>query len=162
MSDEESQFKDGQDRGLAGKASSTPLDIFTMFDSLKSKAARKRGFESGVANKALADSLRANRSDASSTSGTSWISGRTFGAGELSGAAQLVLGLIYLGLLAGSFFLIQVVATWSLVWWLCVLVIISGVPVFIFIFLGSLVVIVALTVLALVVALFEHFAGNLY
>lgn len=75
---------------------------------------------------------------------------------------MLVLGLIYLGLLAGAIFLIKVVATWSLVWWLCVLVIISGIPVFIFIFLGSLVLIAALTVLAIIISLFEYFAGNLY
>lgn len=72
LANNEREFREGVQRGLAGKSDSQPLlDANRIFDSNSDRAARERGFEAGVAARATAAAMatRAATNQGSSSSG---------------------------------------------------------------------------------------------
>lgn len=164
MSREEREFKSGFERGSAGSAEKYGLFESDIGDSSAEKAARRRGFEAGQqargTAKAIAERLResgrGDRSESTYSSSSSSSSGTDFGI-------KLVLGgLAYLVVVAGAFVVIQKVATWSFVWWLCVLAIVAGIPLFIGLLHVLFYITIAGLVVSIIVAIIDHFVRNPY
>jgi hypothetical protein len=138
-------------------------DVF--FESNSDRAARQRGYEATKAAMAAADAIGRGRSAGESRERSPVTSTRSSSSssGGSDSATGLVIGAaVYLGLVAGAFVLIQKVATWSLVWWLCALMIVAGIPVYIALAYAAFWLMVALFGLLVVVLLIDHFSKNLY
>ena len=72
MSDNSREFKQGLERGAAGKQDAQGLaDIDRLFDTSADRAARERGFEAGSAARATAEAISRRTNSASSYTGGS-------------------------------------------------------------------------------------------
>jgi hypothetical protein len=162
MSTDGEPFKTGLARGMAGKTTAqSVVDVDHFFDTAADRAARQRGFEAGAAARATAEAIGALPESHGGSGGSSYSGSSHSGQGGSSNW-PLVGMAIYALMVIGAFFLLKVVKTWSLVWWLCVLVIATGIPIYIALFYVGLWVIAGLVVLWLLLYAIQHFANNLY
>ncbi len=163
MSDEKYEFDKGLERGKEGRSELYGWFESDVFVSKAGRKARERGYEAGAAARQTAESIaeRGHKKHGSGNSRT-YKSSSSGGHGSFSSTAFFVCAIAYLFVVAGAIFLIGKVATWSLVWWLCVLAILAGIPIYIALAYAAFWVMIGLMGLLLLVTLVQHFANNIY
>jgi hypothetical protein len=95
----------------------------------------------------------------------SWSSSSSSSGGATSAEVNPLLWLVFAGaaylvVVAGAFFLIQKVATWSFVWWLCVLAIAAGIPLYVAAAYAAFWLMVAGFALMALIGIVSHFIKN--
>ena len=166
MPSEDREFERGQERGLAGESDRYgAMESFAsdLFDSASEKSARRRGFESGKHARAVGDEVAKNQRQARGSSGQHTFSygGTSF---SVNTSTLLIGGPIYLGLVLGAITLLEMeaVAEGSLVWWLCILVGLAGLPLAFALLAVGICVMIVYGVFTFIVGVLKYFIQNPY
>ena len=167
MSDEEYEFKKGLERGKAGRSSAYGLLDTDLGDSSAAKNARRRGWEAGSSMHAATEVLH-DRLEVRSTNypDEDEDDDRHEKSGNSNESFPWALAIAYCVIAAGAYFLMGKVATWSLVWWICLLVLLAGIPLWwtlaVVLFVGWLYLMGIFIALAILVGLVQYFSSNFY
>ena len=150
---------DDYERGLQGK------DLF-LGGAMSDKATVadwERGRADSLRNKDLAERLSRASADANTSSaGYSGSSSSSATDRPKSIYRELFLGVAYLAAVWGAWTLAGKVATFSLVWWLCALVIVAGLPVYIALAYVWFYLAVAFVVLSVLFWIVKYLIGHPY